>query len=117
MGDANVNKVIGIIREQNDKLVRIKATIFPMCGFEPVARYERWRAETKTLIAEHLENEVDIFDQIQRGQPQRDSQLKKNAYEYEQYKAYFRLLIQGLESGSLKLAGVSQPEQNILTDN
>lgn len=111
MGNANVDKVIGIIREQYDKLDRIKAKIFPMCGYEPVERYERWRAETKRLIAQHIENEVEMFDRIQKEQPKRDSQLRTIAYEYEQYKAYFRLLIQGLMDGSIEIndVAVSQP--------
>lgn len=109
LGNASIDKVIGIIREQADKLDRIKAKIFPLCGFEPVERYERWRAETNGVIGQHIENEVDIFDRIQKEQPQHDSKLKTIAYEYEQYNAYFRLLIQGLEAGSVKLKSQTSP--------
>lgn len=116
MGSANVDRVIGIIREQDDKLNRIKAQIFPGCGFEPVERYERWRAETKRLIAQHLENEVGMFDRVQQEQPQSDSRLKTVSYEYQQYKAYFRLLIQGLEDGSIKIVDISQPQASKRTD-
>lgn len=102
LGNANVYKAISIVREQDEKLDRVKAKIFPLCGFEPVERYERWRAETRSLIAQYIRDEVQIFDRIQGDHPLRKSQ-RTIAYEYEHYKAYFRILIQGLMDGSVKL--------------
>jgi hypothetical protein len=66
--DLNIEKVIAIIREQDDKLNRLKAKILPMSGFEPIERYEMWRNETRRLIARYLKDEVGRFEKIERKQ-------------------------------------------------
>ncbi len=103
VNDANVDRVIAIIREQSVKLVRIKATIVQMCGAEPIQRYERWRAETRSLINENIKDEVQTFDRIESKEHPIKQQLAKVQYEYQGYMAYFPLLIQALEGGSVKV--------------
>lgn len=62
--DPNIHKVIEIIRQQSDKLDRLKAKTLPMSGFETIERYEMWRNETRRLIVRYLKDEVGRFDKL-----------------------------------------------------
>jgi pyrimidine deaminase RibD-like protein len=101
--EANVNRVIEIIRQQDDKLDRVKAKLRPMCGYEVLEEYERWRSETRNLIGQDIQNEEESFDRIQKREAHREGNLPKIHFEYHGYKAYFRILIRGLTDGSIRL--------------
>lgn len=79
--DQNIEKVIEIIRKQDDKLDRIKAKIRPMSGFEPIERYEMWRSETRRVLVRCLKDEVDRFDKIESKEHSIKQQLAKVEYE------------------------------------
>jgi pyrimidine deaminase RibD-like protein len=101
--EANVNRVIEIIRQQDDKLDRIKVKLRPNCGYEVLEQYERWRTETRNLFSQNINNEEDSFDRIQKREAHRKNNLARIEFEYHGYKAYFKILIQGLMDGSIKL--------------
>ena len=105
-----IEKVIAIIRKQDDQLDRIKAKIFPMSGFESIERYERWRTETRNLINQHIKDEVRNFERIESKEHPIKHQIAKVEYEYQRYKPYFRLLIQGLENGTIQINETAFPE-------
>src|SRR5882672_1553732 len=111
---AEVNQFIEAIRRQDEKLDRLKDKLRPMCGYEVLAQYERWKADTKRFIAENVDNEEETFDRIEKAEAFREGNLKKAHFEYPRYKAYFRNLIQGVSDGSIQLrASKSQPRPDI----
>jgi hypothetical protein len=101
--DPNIEKVIAIIRQQDDKLDRLKAKILPMSGFEPIERYEMWRSETRRLIVHYLKDEVGRFDKIESKEHSIKHQLAKVEYEYRRYKIFFQTLVEGLMTGTLQI--------------
>ena len=64
--DQDVNRVTAIIRQQNDKLNRLKPKLVPNCGLELIEQYERWRIETRRLINDNLRDELENFDRIKQ---------------------------------------------------
>jgi pyrimidine deaminase RibD-like protein len=108
--EANVNRVIEVIRQQDDKLDRLKVRFRPNCGYEVLEQYERWRAETRTVIINNIEDEQESFDRIQKSEAHREGNLPRMHAEYARYKAYFRVLIQGLDGGTIRLKR-SKPEE------
>jgi pyrimidine deaminase RibD-like protein len=115
--DPNIEKVIAIIRQQDDKLDRRKAKILPMSGFEPIERYEMWRNETRRLIARYLKDEVGRFDKIESKEHSIKHQLAKVDYEYRRYKIFFQTVVEGLENGTVEINEAAfLPTQEKLTD-
>jgi len=103
--DQDVNRVTAIIRQQNDKLNRLKPKLVPNCGLELIEQYERWRIETRRLINDNLQDEVENFDRIKQ---ETDKEIRLTTagripHHCERYEAYFRVLIQAVEDGRVLL--------------
>jgi pyrimidine deaminase RibD-like protein len=115
--DAKIERVLEIIRQQVDKLDRLKARILPMSGFEPIERYEMWRSETRRLIVRYLKDEVGRFDKIESKEHSIKQQLAKVEYEYRRYKIFFQTLIEGLTTGVVEInEGALSPEKETFSN-
>jgi pyrimidine deaminase RibD-like protein len=101
--EANVNRVIEVIRQQDDKLDKLKVRFRLNCGYEVLEQYERWRGETRNLIVDNIENEEDNFNRTEKSEASRTGNLARMHAEYYRYKAYFRILVQGLMDGSIRV--------------
>lgn len=97
------NQTIEAIRRQDDKLNRLKELIVPRCGYMIVQRFQSWRIETKKMIAELIVDETENFDEVKRAKYQTKDPVNQLLQECENYKAYFRVLIQRIEAGEVEL--------------